>query len=63
MKSCHICLNHSSLDRRSHRLNLLKFEKVTEDWLDFIIACRSERSHFYDIVEGPRADDTIFNYV
>lgn len=44
-------------------LNFLKFEKMTEEWLDFIVACRSGKSHPYDIVEGPMADDTIFNYV
>ena len=31
--------------------------------LDFIVACRSGHSHDYDIVEGPMADDTIYNYV
>lgn len=36
---------------------------MTEEWLDFIIYCRSGRLHKYDIVEGPMADDTIFNYV
>lgn len=25
--------------------------------------CRTEKLHDYDIVEGPMADDTIFNYV
>ena len=44
-------------------LNILKFEKMTEEWLDFIIHCRSGELHKYDIVEGPMADDTIFNYV
>ena len=28
-----------------------------------IVACRSGKSHKYDIVEGPMADDTIYNYV
>ena len=42
---------------------MLKFEKMTEEWLDFIAACRVGRAHDYDIVEGPMADDTIFNYV
>ena len=28
-----------------------------------IVACRSGIPHNYDIVEGPMADDTIFNYV
>lgn len=44
-------------------LKLLRFEKMTEEWLDFIAACRIGKAHDYDIVEGPMADDTIFNYV
>lgn len=44
-------------------LKLLKFSEMTEDWLDFIVACRLGQSHDYDIVEGPMANDTIFNYV
>lgn len=45
------------------KLNIKKFPQMTEEWLDFIVACRSGRPHEYDIVEGPMADDTIFNYV
>lgn len=44
-------------------LKVLKFQEMTEEWLDFIVACRSGKSHDYDIVEGPMADDTIYNYV
>lgn len=44
-------------------LNVLSFPQMTEEWLDFIISCRLGNSHGYDIVEGPMADDTIFNYV
>lgn len=44
-------------------LNILRFEKMTDEWLDFIVACRRGVKHDYDIVEGPMADDTIFNYV
>ena len=36
---------------------------MTEEWLDFIISCRDGKSHQYDIVEGPMADDTIYNYL
>lgn len=36
---------------------------MTEEWLDFIVACRTGKAHDYDIVEGPMADDTIYNYV
>lgn len=44
-------------------LKNLVFSEMTEDWLDFIINCRLGEPHDYDIVEGPMADDTIFNYV
>ncbi len=44
-------------------LKKLTFEKMTEEWLDFIAACRTGKPHDYDIVEGPMADDTIYNYV
>lgn len=47
----------------NNELRMLKFEKMTEEWLDFIVACRSGKAHDYDIVEGPMADDTIYNYV
>ena len=44
-------------------LNILKFDQMTEKWLDFVVACRNGTSHEYDIVEGPMADDTIYNYI
>lgn len=44
-------------------LNILKFEEMNNEWLDFIAQCRSGKVHEYDIVEGPMADDTIWNYV
>ena len=44
----------------NQRLNILKFDKMTEEWLDFIISCRKGQAHQYDIVEGPMADDTIY---
>ena len=36
---------------------------MTEECLDFVVACRSGKAHKYDIVEGPMADDTIYNYI
>ena len=39
------------------------FEGMSEQWLDFIAGCRAGKSHSFDIVEGPMANDTIFNYV
>lgn len=44
-------------------LNTLRFDEMTEEWLDFIVDCRLGKTHGYDVVEGPMADDTIFNYV
>lgn len=44
-------------------LNVLKFEQMTDEWLDFVVACRKGIEHDYDIVEGPMADDQIWNYV
>ena len=44
-------------------LNILKFEQMTDEWLDFIAKCRKGELHRYDIVEGPMADDTVWNYV
>ena len=44
-------------------LKVLKFEKMTDEWLDFIGKCRAGYIHNYDIVEGPMADDTIWNFV
>lgn len=44
-------------------LRFKRFPEMSEEWLDFIIACRSGKPHDYDVVEGPMADDTIFNYV
>ena len=31
-------------------LNIKEFQEMTEEWLDFIIDCRSGKSHNYDIV-------------
>lgn len=44
-------------------LKILKFEKMSDEWLDFIAECRHGKVHQYDIVEGPMADDTIWNFV
>ena len=47
----------------NEHLKKLTFAEMTEEWLDFIAACRTGKPHCYDIVEGPMADDTIYNYV
>ena len=45
------------------KLNIKKFDTMTDEWLEFVVNCRSGIEHNYDIVEGPMADDTIWNYV
>ncbi len=45
------------------KLKILTLEKMTDEWLDFIAKCRKGFVHDYDIVEGPMADDTIWNFV
>ena len=44
-------------------LKILVFEKMTEEWLDFIIKCRSGGKHNFDIVIGAMANDQIYNYI
>ena len=44
-------------------LNYKIFEEMTDEWLDFIVACRNGTQHSYDIVEGPMADDTIWDFI
>lgn len=44
-------------------LKILSFDEMTEEWLDFVADCRSGIDHDYDIVEGPMADDQIWNFV
>lgn len=49
--------------QENETLNICYFPKMTEEWLDFIVSCRRGIEHSYDIVEGPMADDTIWDYV
>lgn len=55
-------VNVYSFDDRTD-LSIKRFSEMTEEWLDFVAACRTGTPHSYDVVEGPMADDTIFNYV
>ena len=44
-------------------LKILSFDNMTYEWLDFVAKCRMGIEHNYDIVEGPMADDQIWNFV
>ena len=47
----------------NEKLDILEFREMTDEWLDFIIACRSGKPHQHDIVIGTMANDQIYNYV
>ena len=49
--------------RPDSALNVKSFPKMTDEWLDFVAACRHGEPHHYDIVEGPMADDEVWDYV
>lgn len=57
----HVVNKYEYIEMESDKI--LKFGSMTEEWLDFIAACRSGKPHHWDIVEGPMADDTVWNYV
>ena len=49
--------------RLNMELNIKEFKAMTDEWLEFIVSCRSGKSHNYDIVIGTMADDQIYNYI
>lgn len=49
--------------RLNSNLNIKGFANMSEEWLDFIVSCRSGKDHDYDVVIGAMADDQIYNYV
>ena len=45
-------------------LKILRFDSYSEEWLDFILSCRSGHdTSDYDIVSGGVANDRVFNTV
>jgi len=44
-------------------LKVLHFKEMTEDWLDFVVKCRSGKPHKFDVVVGAMANDQIYNYI
>ena len=49
--------------RMNSELKIKEFKEMTDEWLDFIIDCRSGKSHAYDVVIGAMADDQIYNFI
>ena len=51
-------------ENREDELKTLKFDSYSEDWLDFILNCRSGKDTTdYDLVVGGVANDKVFNTV
>lgn len=44
-------------------LAVLSFDDYCDEWLDFVVKCRQGDTHKYDVVIGPMADDTIYDYL
>lgn len=49
--------------RLDDTLDVVDFKEMTDEWLDFIVSCRSGVKHEHDIVIGAMANDQIYNYV
>ncbi|MFW5670505.1 MAG: DUF3990 domain-containing protein [Acetivibrio ethanolgignens] len=51
-------------EKAYEELRVLKFDSYSEEWLDFILNCRSGKdSSDYDLVIGGVANDKVFNTV
>ena len=51
-------------ESREVELKILKFDSYSEEWLDFILDCRSGNDLTdYDLVAGGVANDKVFNTV
>lgn len=48
---------------QNSNLKVCSFEEMTEEWLEFVVNCRRGKEHGFDVVEGPMADDQIWDYV
>lgn len=44
-------------------LDILEFKMMSDEWLDFIAACRGGKRHSHDIVIGSMANDQVYNFV
>lgn len=49
--------------KENMNLKICQFNRMTEEWLDFVVNCRKGIEHDFDIVEGPMADDTIWDNI
>lgn len=47
----------------NENLNTLRFDEMTDEWLDFIVCSRGGKPHSRDIIAGAMANDQVWNYV
>lgn len=45
------------------KLNVKRLDDYTDEWLEFVMNCRSGATHDYDMVIGRMADDSIYEYL
>jgi len=57
----YVCQYHVS-EEDAAQLDILKFDKADERWLDFVMANRTDKNftHNHDIVIGPVANDRVY---
>lgn len=48
---------------KNENLKIYSFTEMSEEWLQFVVNCRQGKEHNFDIVEGPMANDQIWDYV
>ena len=63
LRSGHASISRYDFDESSQKeLKVLRFDSYSKDWLDFIVACRSESDTTdYDLVIGGVANDKVFD--
>lgn len=49
--------------RNINSLKIKIFKDYSDEWLEFVVSCRNGNTHDYDVVMGPMADDTIYDYI
>lgn len=51
-------------ETKLQQFKLKYFNKMTDEWLNYIIKCRNGMDdNYYDYVEGPMSDDKVYNFV
>ncbi len=52
-------------EARASELTIVRYDKPTEEWLDFVVECRrgNDPSQDVDIIYGPVADDKVYRIV